>query len=133
MIKESELRIGNYILWKKDNRIAVKQCSYEIFDALSKGNSSDGYPLVLKAEWLTKAGFVENMKYALLPQARQFILALPVNGGQKSELHAFIKSNGECFGRAMTNDTPSSNNFYHMHQLQNLYQALTGEELPIKQ
>ena len=109
------------------------KCSYEHFDLLAKGGAATFYPVVLKAELLEKSGFVENKKYALLPDAREFVLLLPVIGNSQNELRAWIKNNGECFGRAMIDATVASNNFYHLHQLQNLYFALTGQELAIKQ
>jgi hypothetical protein len=68
----------------------------------------------------------------LLPEARQFILVVPVIGSNKNEIHAFIKNNKECFGRATVNGLPASNNFYHLHQLQNLYFSMTGLELSIQ-
>ena len=129
MIKESELRLGNSILQKQGSKISTVKCTFEHFDLLSKGGAAAFYPVVLKAELLEKSGFVENKKYALLPEAREFILTLPVNGNHQNEIHAWIKSNGECFGRAMVNGAAASNNIYHLHQLQNLYFALTGSEL----
>jgi hypothetical protein len=88
--------------------------------------------VILKAEWLEKSGFVENREYALLPSAREFKLVVPINGSQENVIAAYIKSNGECFARAMVQGVPSSNPVYHLHQLQNLYYAMTGEELVIK-
>ena len=37
MIKEKELRIGNHIMQKVNNRIVTVTCNYEHFDLLSKG------------------------------------------------------------------------------------------------
>jgi hypothetical protein len=129
MIKEQELRLGNFILQKVNNRISMVTCNFEHFDMLSKGDAKAIYPVVLKAELLEKYGFKENKDYPLAPSAREFILTLPINGNNKNEIFAYIKSNGECFGRATVNGLPASNNFYHLHQLQNLYYFLTGEEL----
>lgn len=80
---------------------------------------------------LEKSGFKENKEYPLLPHAKEFILVLPVIGKNKNEIRAYIKNNKECFGRATVNDLPVSNNLYYLHQLQNLYFALTGEELVV--
>jgi hypothetical protein len=87
--------------------------------------------VVLKAEILEKCGFVENKDYPLLPDAREFILVLPIIGNNKNEIRAYIKNNKECFGRVTVNNLPVSNNFYHLHQLQNVYFALTSEELKV--
>lgn len=105
------------------------RCTFEHFDLLAKGEAKMLYPVILKAELLEKWGFRENKDYPLAPGAREFILTLPVIGSNKNEVFAYVKSNGECFGRASVNGLPASNNFYHLHQLQNLYFALTGEEL----
>lgn len=132
MIAAHELRLNNYILQKANNRIGMVACSFLHFELLAKGESKDLYPVVLKPELLEKCGFTENKDYPLLPQAREFLLVLPVSGGGKNEIYAYAKSNKECFGRAVVNGVPASNNFHHLHQLQNLYFALTGEELPIR-
>lgn len=131
-MKASELRSGNYILQKINNRILPVPCTYRHLQLLENGNSKDIFPVALKAETLQKCGFTENEKYPLLPEAREFILVLPVIGNASNEIRAYIKNNKECFGRAIVNNLPASNNFYHLHQLQNLYFALTNEELDIK-
>lgn len=108
------------------------QCNYQHFILLEKENSKEVFPIVLKAELLQKCGFIENESYLLLPDAREFILVLPVIGSNNNEVRAYIKNNKECFGRATVNGLPVSNNFYHLHQLQNLYFALTNKELDVK-
>src|SRR6187402_206835 len=121
MINTNELRLGNYILQKVSNRIVTVKCTAQHFELLNTGNEKDMYPVILKAELLEKAGFLENKDYPLLPDAREFILVLPVIGNHKNEIRAYIKNNKECFGRAVVNGLPVSNNFYHLHQLQNLF------------
>jgi hypothetical protein len=130
MIQANELRLGNYLMQKVNNRIVTLRCTYDHFQLLANGGK-DFYPVVLKAELLEKAGFTENKNYVLLPAAREFRLLLPVMGGQANEICAYIKSNGECFARGVVNDAVVSNNFYHLHQLQNLCFALSGRELPL--
>jgi hypothetical protein len=132
MINANEVRLGNYILQKINNRIVPVSCAFQHFELLQNGNAKDIYPVTLKAEILEKGGFLENKDYPLLPDAREFILVLPVIGNNKNEIRAYIKNNKECFGRAVVNGLPVSNNFYHLHQLQNLYFALTNEELNVK-
>src|SRR4051812_34349543 len=131
MINANELRLGNYIMQKINNRILTVRCSYEHFELLSKSDK-DFFPILLKAETLEKIGFTENKDYPLLPAAREFKLVLPVIGSHKNEILAYIKNNKECFGRAVVNGLVSSNNFYHLHQLQNLYYALTNEEMEVR-
>ena len=130
-MKASELRIGNYLMQKLGTRIVVVTCSYSHFELLQAGGVADLYPLLLKPELLQRCGFEENKKYALLPQAREFKRVMPVSGSGSNELLAYVKSNGECFGRAVLNGVLISNNFQHLHTLQNLYFALTGTELEV--
>jgi hypothetical protein len=132
MIQPSELRLGNYILHKLNGKISMVACGYVHFDLLDKGDCSSFYSVVLKPELLQKCGFIENKDYPLLPQAREFILVLPVIGSNKNELFGYVKNNGECFVRATVNGAVATNNFFHVHQLQNLFFTLTGKELEIK-
>ena len=113
---------------KLNNRIITVQCNYRHFELLAHGDK-DLYPVLLKPELLEKTGFIENRDYPLLPDAREFKLLLPVIGKHKNEILAYVKSNKECFGRAAVDGLTASNNFFHLHQLQNLYYVLTGEEL----
>jgi hypothetical protein len=132
MINVLELRVGNRILFKQNNRIAGTECTLEHFELMRKGREADFFPVVLKAEILEKCGFEENKKYALYPQSREFALLLPLPGPQKQEVYAYIKNNGECFGRMMIAGAACSQNFYHLHQLQNLYFFVTGQELTVR-
>lgn len=131
MIDANELRLGNYIMQKVHTRITTTRCSFQHFELVAKGQDKDLFPIVLKTTVLESAGFLENKDYPLNPQAREFKLQLPVIGNNKNEILAYIKNNKECFARAMVNGLPVSNNIFHVHQLQNLYYALTGEELKV--
>lgn len=131
MIDANELRLGNYIMQKQNTRILTTRCSLQHFDLIAKGYDKDMFPIVLKAAVLESAGFIENKDYPLAPQAREFKLELPVIGNNRNEIVAYIKNNKECFARATINNLPVSNNIFHLHQLQNLYYALTGKELNI--
>lgn len=132
MINVSELRLGNYILHKLNGKISMLACSFAHFELLGKGDAPSFFPVVLKPELLQKCGFTENKNYPLLPQAREFILTLPVIGNHKNEVYGYVKNNGECFVRATVNGAVASNNFFHLHQLQNLFFTLTDKELEIK-
>jgi hypothetical protein len=132
MINAMELRLGNSILYKSNGRISMVPCGYMHFELLSKGDANSFYPVLLKPELLVKCGFIENTDYPLFPQAREFILLLPIIGSHKNQIYGYVKSNAECFVRATVNGAVASNNFFHLHQLQNLYYMLTGEELEVK-
>ena len=129
MINVKELRLGNYLLQKAGGRISHVRCTWQHFELVANEGTKDLYPVVLNPEHLEKCGFTENKNYPLLPDARQFTMVVPVIGSSKNEIHAFVKNNKECFGRAIVNGLPASNNLYHLHQLQNLFFALTGQEL----
>src|ERR1700694_1991691 len=128
MISISELRLGNQVLQKAGSRIVPVAFDYAHFEHVAREGAKDYYPVVLRAGLLEQCGFTENKDYPLLPDAREFILVLPVAGSHRNEIRAYIKNNKECFGRAVLDGFPASNNFYHLHQLQNLCFALTGQE-----
>ena len=132
MIAIQEFRPGNYLLQKVAGRISMVPCTAVHLVQAAGGEGATLYPVVLKPELLEKCGFAENMDYPLRPQAREFRLLLPIMGENKNELVGYVKSNGECFARALVNDAVASNNVHQLHQLQNLYYALTGEEMTIK-
>ena len=131
MIDLNELRFGNRILQKTGSKIIQVSFGLQHWELLAKGEVSSMYPVVLKPDVVERCGFVENKQYPLLPEAREFTLLLPVQGGNTNLLHVYNKSNGECFGRATVNGLVASNNFYHLHQLQNLFYVLTGKELTV--
>ena len=132
MIKASELRLGNHLLFKFNGKITIISCDFVHFEQLHKGGASYFYPVMLKSELLQQCGFIENNDYPLLPQAREFKQVLPVIGNANNELYGYVKNNGECFVRAMVNGNVASINFFHLHQVQNLFFFLTGNELEIK-
>jgi hypothetical protein len=132
MVKVHEFRIGNYLMHKTGVRILTMPCNFQHFELMNKDGGKDLFPVVLSPVNLEKSGFVENKKYALLPESREFILVLPVIGSGDVNIKAYVKNNKECFARAMVNNVPLSNNIYHLHHLQNLYFAFVGDELEIK-
>ena len=132
MINPSELRLGNFILYKTGTRIIPVPVDFSHFESMAKGDVASFFPLLLKPEWFEKCGFIENKKYALYPEAREFVLVLPVQGNNKNEVYGYMKNNKECFARATVNDLPVSGNVFNVHGLQNLYYGLTGKEMAIR-
>ena len=132
MVKSGEFRLGNFLMHKTGVRILTVPCTFQHFELMAKDGGKDLYPVILSPANLEKAGFIENKKYALLPESREFVLVLPVMGSADVSIKAYVKNNKECFGRVMMNNVPVSNNFYQLHQLQNVYYALTGAELEVK-
>lgn len=132
MISVHEFRPGNFLLAKEGARIRPTPCTPDHLAMAARGEGATLFPMILKPELLAGCGFEENMDYALRPQAREFRLVLPVMGSADNSILAWVKSNGECFARAMVNGAVVSNNVHQLHQLQNLYYALVGTELPVK-
>lgn len=132
MVKSNEFRLGNYLMHKTGVRILTAPCTFQHFELMNKDGGKDLFPVVLSPAILEKCGFLENKKYALLPESREFVLVLPVMGSGDIAIKAYVKANKECFGRVMMANVPISNNVHHLHQLQNAYIALTGNELVVQ-
>lgn len=132
MIKTTEFRLGNYLMHKTGVRILTMCCTHQHFSLMAKDGGKDLFPVLLAPAVFEKSGFIENKKYALLPESREYSLVLPVMGSGAVEIKAYVKNNKECFARAVLTNVPITNNIFHLHSLQNLYFALTGDELPVQ-
>lgn len=120
MINANELRIGNWVGVNGVNLQIERFCdTFILFTNKRESHYSGIEPVPLTPEILEKAGFV------------------PVNwiNGTSKFDYAFMENHHEW------NFYPTEtiywhghriNNIKHIHQLQNLYFALTGEELTIK-
>ncbi len=120
------------MLHKAAVRILPVKCTLEHFELIKKGMAKDMFPIALKPDILKKLGFIENENYYLQPEAKEFILTLPVKGEHKNEVLAYLSAKKESYARAAVNDLVISHNIYNLHQLQNLYYALIGEEMMIE-
>lgn len=117
-MKAQELRIGNWV-WndvqnlpvKVDIRILNQQYSAD------RGIGRSWNPIPLTEEILLKCGFVRR--------------GITSNNGSKLTLHHkdYMYTNGRVYWNSwcILDSIPE-----HLHQLQNLYYALTGEELEVK-
>lgn len=135
MIEAREFRLGNYVnyphlIYSKNIPIAY---NYDIIAGIENNsirtNNSNGYfisdllPIEINHEWLLKFGFVKEKKgwYALKRGSKKdgnlkiFRIALFYSG---------YNTKGGCMG--------GYNGVKYVHQLQNLYFLLTGQELTIK-
>lgn len=131
-MKANELRLGNIV------KSLNPQVDYCFIDGINQGRidgvrrTMDGSflsgwnhgspelePIILTKEWLKKFGFKDDR------------IMLPGDG----ELE--IRLNGGTFHIWPTDGQTESHNYRHLiqyvHQLQNIYHALTGEELTIKE
>ena len=129
-MERKELRIGNY-LYDLGNKIVEvygvnqdKIFRTEISFAFYYGASDLLQPIPLTEEWLQKLGFEVNKKnYQLNTYGEHFKYAI--------KEHFVIWNNpqkGWC-----VNELPHKEQYYiqYVHELQNLYFALTGKELLI--
>jgi hypothetical protein len=125
MIKANELRIGNWVLLNT-KAIRPRPVKVEGKDIYNIDNKSAGYEQVesipLTPEILEKAGFTEEEDYMELYGYRSFKHNTP-------NTYAKISDNTvEIYMRGLEDWLLIES----LHQLQNLYFALTGEELEIE-
>jgi hypothetical protein len=111
-MEASELRIGNVVstLRAIGNYWSWTFISHEDIYSISCGNENNFKPTPLTEEWLLKFGFKKDF-----------------NGYYFGLLSFSITRNNEFM--ICVNDRPTETICYSVHQLQNLYFALTGEEL----
>lgn len=134
-MKASELRIGNLVINNRNGKVCeVESLEYEgdtIYVNRDHGwggevdySGCDIAPIPLSEEWLIKFGFVQGDHIRL---SRSFY-EIPV-GGSLLQINpdngvVWIVREGNIFNNPALIE--------YVHQLQNLYFALTGEELTIK-
>lgn len=130
-LQTTELRINNLVLFQgkpeyissihSDNTIRLKK-------ELDSKHCHGCYlisaiePITLTEEWLIKFGWIFNKEIDVFEHKKSV---------------SFCIKKGIVSGWVMFNfvlkSTMSFRNFYYVHQLQNLYFALTGEELVLKE
>lgn len=128
MINASELRIGNY-LERMDGSIFQVNC--DDFSLIEK-TPIKPYPIPLTEEWLLNFGFSKHTK--------RWSLSV---GGELFDYHILDVQNEfpplwHCKNEGYTisgqvRNTRQSHFVKYVHQLQNLYFALTGTELTLTQ
>jgi len=130
-MKPQELRIGNLVYLVLENSPNIKEQHIveptTLMMLTGEVNSKGTYldPIPLTEEWLLKFGFEYNIKRYYHPTTMLFELF------NVSALHGGFKI---IAGRKEKNIILQiSHPIKHVHQLQNIYFALTGEELIIKE
>jgi hypothetical protein len=118
-MQDTELKIGNIVFLKSRNKIYTIQSGYDI----DTGCDSDDFePIPLTEEWLLKFGFEEvyrskyRVKYDLTNNPK-----IGYDIAFKGDFINGFRYVGEYL------------KIEYVHQLQNLYQSLTLQELTIKQ
>ena len=122
-MKANELRIGDWVKWNyeesSDGNAYPVEYGYELDDI--KNNPNIVKPIPLTEEWLERFGFEKDEEYdeGGLVDYRWILM----NGSL--EFVSFWNSE-ELTG---VNQPQTGVDIEHVHSLQNLYFALTGEEL----
>ena len=118
-----ELRIGNYVDWNGETGIVSQLLEKDIcFKCGEECLYEDLKPLPLTEEWLLKFGFY----------AKHHHDNFSFNGFEISSSQRRIDTNERSvFYLMLTEDSKFNIRIEHVHKLQNLYFALTGEELII--
>lgn len=126
-MKASELRIGNYIkLMLNDQDFVEVQVTANDIEAVD--NKKGVYePIPLKVEWLLKNGFSEeNFDYTIpISDCMLEYLGLMPNDQQCSAYSVYIFQGDEGEDAHVVYLSDIS----YVHQLQNLYFAIAGNEL----
>ena len=123
-MKANDLRIGNLVRWEDESKDIEKITSIEIShnnNGAVETENTEGFiylfefqPIPITPEWLERAGFEKNGIRWCMKDIKFHISN--VNGHCVYGNHA-----GDFIAKAQ-----------HIHQLQNLYFALTGNELEFK-
>ena len=129
-MKAEELRIGNYVLYEQNSiEFIIKTISDDGFDVYNMTESTwieydqfAGIPVT--EEWLLKLGWVWN-------EDTETFEKYP-NGDVRMHLQYEPVSRSYTMFNYVLN-AKIADRIWHVHQLQNLYFALTGSELTIKE
>lgn len=119
-MRANELRIGNFVKSKDGVTVVdlIKEDGIGIgYDFDAKYSWEEIKPIPLTEEILLKAGFDEESEK-------------PIN--YSANLYVDMVSNEACVGCEYDGFHLVRSNIKYVHQLQNLYFALTGEELNIE-
>lgn len=129
-ISTQELRIGNYVEYNTriakvcEIQKAFFYCESDGVEFFTRDQLEPGAkPIPLTEEWLLKFGF-DKYKYGHHSyRKKSFIIE-----------EGLLKNSPYDFRKRISKDTSLGLTYIkHVHQLQNLYFALTGEELTLQQ
>ena len=115
-MEAKELRIGNYVIYKGS------KCQFSIYDIVNMQDDEDcdrlTQPIPLTGEWLLNFGFNKS--------------CFTISNFFKKDIYLNIDNKGKWTFNLAEGIGVYLTDIKHVHQLQNLYFALTNEELTIK-
>ena len=135
----NELRIGNYLYYhivdnlderKEWNEINAVDAE-DILD-ISDGRGEDLGPIPLTEEWLIKFGFIKNHKaFVTYERVLDYNTSLTLFKDHEDGVYSMVVILTQQLDEEDYQEIVLENTSF-VHQLQNLYFALTGKELKIK-
>lgn len=120
-MQATELRIGNYCKEITPCRNRITQVSKDHFIDMDQGEI-DLFPIPLTEEWLVKFGFGKSDEH-------EMSLEVDIIGLKECDVTIFYDYHFKRFTLDSEFGTQLIPHIKYVHQLQNLYFALTGEEL----
>lgn len=129
MIAANELRVGNWVKIVNDETVGIEiQRVFQIYEGrINNAFGDDIEPIPITPEILLKAGFANddnlNIRYSFEIFENH---ELTLGGFEHETERGFRLSCDYCYY------DKTLKHIQYVHQLQNLYFALTGEELPIE-
>jgi hypothetical protein len=137
-MKANELRIGNYVLWTELVSLEESPHKVEVSGIFKTGIITKEYGNSRLEEWLLKFGFEKIIKEGNDHFFDEITYELELKGRRLYFNYCDDDfSSSIADSKKVYEDTPNyicldGHLAKHVHQLQNLYFALTGEELTIK-
>ena len=124
-MEANELRLGNWVQLENYTPYQISNHHFELNENGYNECLDISIPIPLTEEWLLKFGFEDGLPLA------QYVLKFKII--HPTHLHIDIEEDGVTCRVYCPLDESIYLNIKHVHQLQNLYFALTGEELTIKE
>lgn len=139
-----QLRAGNLLYFKGTEYIAkVKLINapnhFDCTDVFGGFVPNGEYePIPLTEDWLIRLGFSYSEGLRMHRINECFPTCEPDDYEDSVYHHVYFYHNGECFGFEVSNEWGENgslmmSNIKYVHQLQNLYYALTNTELTLKE
>jgi hypothetical protein len=128
MIQAQDLRIGN---WVSNGQIEFQITSKDIYHLDVYVNRVIAKPIPITPEWLERMGFAidkSNIKGETVYVKGKCMLT---ESGDLIIINGWLDDENLTYSGYEVND--ADNKYKYVHQLQNLYFALTGEELTINE